>query len=77
MTYTVAQIDDWLAQKQITLWADWEIADPKSRALAAEWFAHQLQLLERHVERRRQATITLDRAFAPPTGQPYSFMVDL
>jgi hypothetical protein len=70
MNITTEQIEDWLVQKQITLWADWDISEPDRRALAAEWFAHQIQLLERHVERRRSAEITLDRAGLNPTPWP-------
>lgn len=35
-------IEEWLASKNVDLWADWRISDPERRKLAAEWFGQQM-----------------------------------
>lgn len=44
----VADIEQWLASKGVTLWADWYIEDPVQRHAAAEWFASSIQQFNTH-----------------------------
>lgn len=41
----IEQIEQWLASKNVDLWANWRISDPERRREAAEWFYKQLDEL--------------------------------
>lgn len=38
----IKKIEDWLGQKGVTLWYNWDVSDPKERRLAAEAFLKEL-----------------------------------
>jgi len=39
---TLASVESWMAQKQITLWGDFDISDEKGRRRAALWLVGQM-----------------------------------
>jgi len=45
-------IEDWLASKNVDLWANWRISDPARRAEAAEWFSQQMTELSQFTYRK-------------------------
>jgi hypothetical protein len=42
-SYLLRRIERWLLSKHATLWADWDITDPKRRRKAAEWFLKEME----------------------------------
>jgi hypothetical protein len=59
----VALVERWLEAKGVTLWADWTVTHPKSRRLAAVWFAREMESFAGFV-------MELDRPPADPLPGP-------
>lgn len=39
----IEEIEEWLAAKNVDLWANWRVSDPEQRAKAAAWFQQQME----------------------------------
>lgn len=57
----INEIDAWLKDKGVTLWADWYIEDPVQRRVAATWFANQINEMSAHRKRAAHTrTVTIN-----------------
>lgn len=62
VTATIASIDAWLADKNCTLWSDWDVSRDDRRELAARWFHGQVM---EWFEHRKKAAIEEVKGEAP------------